>query len=583
MQHVNSKQDRRLTMFVLVLGAALVAYAPTYAEGPSLFDPVTDDKVTRPSTNQPGLGQLETVQENIESDEHQARFELMPVPPSTEVDRALKLISETYGPDLASPDRATRELVIQRMMEIVETNHIETGAVKYALLETVRQHSERNGDVYTAERVIDVLVSLFKVDAKPIWKVTAEGLQAGLVKSRGDFTPLVQLYVRIANEALNVQDLDLATSAATSASTLAARIKDLGIAKSLRADAVAIQSTVADIRNLAPAEDTLSRSPDDGVANHTVGWYWGAKRWDWTKGMPYLEKSSEPLVRSLALRSRSLPTDASDQVSLADAWWSFSETLKDNGERDAVRGYAAEWYRVAEPGLTGIQQDRVKLRIKQVNSSTNPRTIGAPKSMQLAPSRENTPAPRGQTSPPAPAQPQRAPVAVQAGVSAQGNALSVVYLVDASGTMMTKFDLVRGEVIASVKRLAPDQKFNIIAFQGDSVMVLSERKLVPATDENKTNGYDFMERTTARGGTNPEAAITEAFSQSPQIIYFITDGLDAVAQQKKIEVLIEQLNQRRRTKLNVLYLGNSKDVAMFNFMNRIAAGNGGVVRIPDGN
>ena len=203
--------------------------------------------------------------------------------------------------------------------------------------------------------------------------------------------------------------------------------------------------------------------------------------------------------------------------------------------------------------------------------------------MQLAPSRENTPAPRGQTSPPAPAQPQRAPVAVQEGVSAQGNAKSVVYLVDASGTMMAIFDRVRAEVTTSIKRLTPDQKFNIIAFQGDSVMVLSERKLVPATDENKTNGYDFIERTTASGSTKPEAAITEAFSQSPQIIYFITDGLEAVAQQKKIEVLIEQLNQRRRTKLNVLYLGNSKDVAVFNFMNRIAAGNGGVVRIPDGN
>ena len=160
-----------------------------------------------------------------------------------------------------------------------------------------------------------------------------------------------------------------------------------------------------------------------------------------------------------------------------------------------------------------------------------------------------------------------------------GNALSVTYICDASGSMDTKFDLLKRKLEESIDRLQPIQQFNVIFFNDDKTFPLSSTFLLQAQAANKSRAYRFIDDMYVHAGSDPLNAITAAFSQRPQLIYFLTDGEfpndDAII--KKIATL----NSRGTTKINtILLMGKrSEETGMTTFvkvMKRIAADNGGI-------
>jgi hypothetical protein len=104
-----------------------------------------------------------------------------------------------------------------------------------------------------------------------------------------------------------------------------------------------------------------------------------------------------------------------------------------------------------------------------------------------------------------------------------GNAKEVVYICDATGTMLgLKFELLRQQLAKAVGDLKPIQKFNVIFFKGgndtDNVWAvpLDKTKLQPATPGNKQKAFKFVKETSVLGnGTNPIPALKMAFEQKP--------------------------------------------------------------------
>lgn len=105
-----------------------------------------------------------------------------------------------------------------------------------------------------------------------------------------------------------------------------------------------------------------------------------------------------------------------------------------------------------------------------------------------------------------------------------GNARRIVYVCDASGSMLNMFDLLRIELRRSIDRLAPVQSFNVIFFQDTGFLAADRTGLMLATPANKQRTYDFLERTFPRGETNPLPALELAFAQKPELVYLLTDG-----------------------------------------------------------
>lgn len=120
-----------------------------------------------------------------------------------------------------------------------------------------------------------------------------------------------------------------------------------------------------------------------------------------------------------------------------------------------------------------------------------------------------------------------------------GNADNVIYLVDASGSMIRVFDEVRAQLIHSVNRLRTDQQFQVILSGGGKTLGYPSGKLAAATSANKNSVVQFFNSKKARpsGNTNVLAALKHVFKTLPPsgkatadkstILVLVTDGTSA--------------------------------------------------------
>lgn len=138
-----------------------------------------------------------------------------------------------------------------------------------------------------------------------------------------------------------------------------------------------------------------------------------------------------------------------------------------------------------------------------------------------------------------------------------GNATRIVFVCDASGSMVDKFDALRLELRRSVDGLKPIQAFGIIFFQEQKAAAL-DRMLVMANGEHKKQAYEFLDQTTPHGSTEPIHGLEIAFDQEPQLIYLLTDG-DFPDNQKVIDY-IRRRNVGRKVKINTIaFVGRGEE------------------------
>ncbi len=155
-----------------------------------------------------------------------------------------------------------------------------------------------------------------------------------------------------------------------------------------------------------------------------------------------------------------------------------------------------------------------------------------------------------------------------------GNARLVSYVCDASGSMMNKFDGLRMEIRKAVDVLKPIQSFSIIFFQEDKEAALAPQ-LVVANPANKRKAFDFLDRVSAHGATDPIPGLRLAFQQKPQLVYLLTDG-DFPDNDKVLE-FIRQNNKDKAVKINTIAFMDRGE-AYEKVLQTIASENGGTFK-----
>ena len=106
------------------------------------------------------------------------------------------------------------------------------------------------------------------------------------------------------------------------------------------------------------------------------------------------------------------------------------------------------------------------------------------------------------------------------------------YLVDCSGSMKGLFEQVRDELARSILSLQPNHYFSIIFFGDNKVYQFSPRKLVRASQDNKTKALAFINSVEPAGQTNALAGFDCAVKirndngAGPEVIMFLTDGFE---------------------------------------------------------
>lgn len=114
-------------------------------------------------------------------------------------------------------------------------------------------------------------------------------------------------------------------------------------------------------------------------------------------------------------------------------------------------------------------------------------------------------------------------------LSASGN--NFVYVVDFSGSITVTQDDLKRELKRSVGALRPGQMFDTIIFYSITepkdrfVTENFDAALVKAEPDTKRKFFNWLERKTPRGQTEPLAALKRALALKPDAVFFFSDGL----------------------------------------------------------
>src|SRR5688572_14937125 len=173
-------------------------------------------------------------------------------------------------------------------------------------------------------------------------------------------------------------------------------------------------------------------------------------------------------------------------------------------------------------------------------------------------------------------------------VGISGNASRVVYVCDATGTMLgLKFKLLQKQLYKAIDILKPIQGFNVVFFKGgDSNAEWSNpfaEELVVANPQNKQRVRQFIDQFQVVGkGTNPLPALQAAFAQKPQLVYFLTDGeFNNVVGYEQVLAEVRRLNADKTVKVNTIAF-MSVDPKAEEALQKMARENGGrFVKVSD--
>ena len=134
--------------------------------------------------------------------------------------------------------------------------------------------------------------------------------------------------------------------------------------------------------------------------------------------------------------------------------------------------------------------------------------------------------------------------------SSETDVRKICFVVDRSASMLGTFNRVRTKLKDSIASLRQDQYFDIVFFGGETIADFGRQQLMRASHKRKSEACDFIDSIKPSGTTDAAAALIYAMTikdsagNPPQLIYFLTDGLDINANKTKdISLFIE--NKRK--------------------------------------
>jgi Mg-chelatase subunit ChlD len=148
--------------------------------------------------------------------------------------------------------------------------------------------------------------------------------------------------------------------------------------------------------------------------------------------------------------------------------------------------------------------------------------------------------------------------------------------------MQGLFGRVRSQLKSSIASLAPDQYFNIIFFSDGRLLELSKGGLLRATEKAKLSAYDLADRVRPSGQTNASEGLVRAMSirdnrgNSPQLIYFLTDGFDLnQISDKRFSFMVESQRKRLASNTRINTIGFWTQQSDRKILQRISSLSGG--------
>ncbi|HWB18886.1 MAG TPA: hypothetical protein VG711_01185 [Phycisphaerales bacterium] len=128
------------------------------------------------------------------------------------------------------------------------------------------------------------------------------------------------------------------------------------------------------------------------------------------------------------------------------------------------------------------------------------------------------------------------------------NARRIVYVIDASGSMIAHLPFVVNELVRSMSALNEQQSFGVVFFQGNKAKwATPENSLMKATKEEKSKVEKWIKDTIIpRGRSNPLEALRGALRLKPDVIFLLSTNITGSGEfeidQKDLLAQLDELN-----------------------------------------
>jgi hypothetical protein len=134
---------------------------------------------------------------------------------------------------------------------------------------------------------------------------------------------------------------------------------------------------------------------------------------------------------------------------------------------------------------------------------------------------------------------------------------SVVFVCDATGSMINKMDMEKKELDRAIQNLRLDQSFDVVFFQ-DEKLVKLDADMLDMDPENQQKAQDWIEKIPTGGTTDPIPALTFALKLKPELICFMTDAAD-FPDVAAVQDVFRKLNADHKTKVNTVLFIESQE------------------------
>ena len=159
-------------------------------------------------------------------------------------------------------------------------------------------------------------------------------------------------------------------------------------------------------------------------------------------------------------------------------------------------------------------------------------------------------------------------------------ATTIVYLCDASATMLPAFGNLKAKLKDSVNALSLEgnQKFNVIFCSDGNIFPLFKDEAHMPTGDNKRLAMNFIDSAIPTGTDQPIPSIKFAMAEKPDLLYVLSDGFSG---DSTVDDAVRELrndNIAGKTHVNCIFFQTDTDPKFAQTMKTIAADGHGVIK-----
>lgn len=307
-----------------------------------------------------------------------AHSKKLPYPDAEALERVSKLYHEIFADDLKHAQTpAARSKLAHFLSQQVRENRDVPAQWVFVLEETIRLAAQ-GGEIYLALSTLDDLDKAFVIPLQER-KIKVLATAASEAPNPETAKVLVDLVLGMIQEALDANQFDQAVVLAGIAQKAADRTAMEAVKTQVQQRRLWVEAIHRGALRLKDAAQTLKQNPSDPEANLHAALFYGPLRGQWDKAIPLFLRGKNAALRELALRDQAQPSNAADQLALANGWWELARSESDPVFAWGLQARAAHWYDQALAQLAGLHRTMALRRIDAVQQ----RSLGFLRTLSL--------------------------------------------------------------------------------------------------------------------------------------------------------------------------------------------------------